>query len=121
MNSRVARLWFEWYFARHQILLKNSTIRNFIFGGDSLRSQAIAAISTKNEAWIKERKDRLQHYVLWDRRSIILAASVLSKDERNNWLRPLIKGNSLSRLDEWMIRWVLDGSPRSLDCLDIPF
>jgi hypothetical protein len=121
MNSRVARLWFEWYFSRHQILLKNSTIRNFIFGGESLRSQAIAAISTKNEAWIKERKERLQHYVLWDRRSIILAASVLSKDERDKWLRPLMKGNSLSHLDEWMIKWVLDGSPRSLDCLDIPF
>lgn len=121
MNIRVARLWFEWYFSRHQILLQNLTIRNFIFGSESLRSQAIAAISTKNEAWIKERKGRLQHYAHWDRRSIILAASVLSKDERDNWLKPLLKGNSLSHLDKWMIQWVLEGSSRSLDCLEIPF
>lgn len=110
-NLRVVRLWLEWYFSRHLELLKIPKIRLFVSTSKRLRPQARAAIMTSNQAWAKDRKNQLLHYAYWDRRSIVLAAQVLSKDEREKWLGPLIKGGSLSMLEKWMARWVLDGSP----------
>jgi len=66
-----------------------------------------------NQAWVKDRKNQLLHYAYWDRRSILLAAQILSKDEREKWLAPLIKGGSLSAMEKWMAKWVLDGSPEA--------
>ncbi|PTQ79001.1 hypothetical protein C8R21_13722 [Nitrosospira multiformis] len=51
------------------------------------------------------------HYASWDRRSILLAAKVLSRDEREKWLAPLVKSESLSRMDKWMADWVIAGAP----------
>ena len=118
VNLRVVRMWIEWYFSRHLILLNQAKIRNFLFASERLRPQAQAAISLKSEAWIKERKTKLLHYAYWDRRSIILAASLLSKDEREKWLLPLIKGSSLGVPEKWMARWVIEGSPTSSTHLD---
>jgi hypothetical protein len=119
-NIRAVRLWFEWYFSRHTELLGIAKVRSFVFASDRLRPQAQAAISLKSEAWIKDRKTKLLHYAYWDRRSIILAASLLAKDERDKWLGPLIKGDSLSLLEKWMARWVLEGSP-IVDPFELPF
>lgn len=51
-------------------------------------------------------------YASWDRRSIILGAKVLSRDEREKWLKALVKNESLTGMDRYMAKWVLDGAPR---------
>lgn len=114
-NLRAVRLWLEWYFSRHAELLCIPAIREFVSGSRRLRPQARAAITTKNQAWIKEMKNQLLHKAFWDRRSIILAAQILSKDERTHWLRPLMKGSSLDQMDTWMAQWVLDGASEQRD------
>lgn len=112
-SIRVVRMWLEWFFSRHLTLLNENKIRNVVFSSERLRPQAQAAITLKSEAWIKERKTKLLHYAYWDRRSIILAATLLSKDEREKWLEPLVKGSSLDIMEKWMARWVLNGSPKT--------
>lgn len=116
------RLWFEWYFSRHPQLLHIAKIRSFVFSSKRLRPQARASITLKHQAWVKDRKNQLLHYAYWDRRSILLAAQVLSKDEREKWLEPLIKGGSLTEMDKWMARWVMDGAPETVNFEeDLPF
>lgn len=124
MDIRTVRLWFEWYFARRIELLSVGSIKAFVWSSERLRPQAQAAILLKNESWIKERKNKILHYAYWDRRSIILAASVLAKDERDKWLTPLMKNDGVSMLDRWMMKWVLDGSSANVDPFgfdDLPF
>lgn len=121
-NIRAVRLWLEWYFSRHEALLSITRIRAFVFSSKRLRPQARAAITMNNQAWIKDRKNQLLHYVSWDRRSILLAAQLLSKDEREKWLVPIIKGESLDHMDKWMAKWVLDGAPDKFPLDDdLPF
>ncbi|MDP1707694.1 MAG: RNA-directed DNA polymerase [Gammaproteobacteria bacterium] len=121
-NLRAVRLWLEWYFSRHISILKIPKAHALVFSSKRLRPQARAAITSNNQAWVKDRKNQLLHYAYWDRRSIFLAAKVLSKDERERWLTPLIKGDSLGQMDKWMARWVLAGSPDSSDFDDdLPF
>lgn len=121
-NIRAVRLWFEWYFSRHLALLDFNKIRAFVFSSKRLRPQARAAITMGNQAWVKDRKNQLLHYAYWDRRSILMAAQTLSKDEREKWLTPLIRGGSLDRMDKWIAKWVMSGAPDRSDCDDdIPF
>ena len=105
------RMWLQWYFSRHAKLLENPNIRTFVLNASPLRHQAQAAITMKSPAWVKEHKATMLGQGSWDRRSIILAAATLSKDERDKWLAPLIKAGSLSKLDSWLAKWVIDGSP----------
>ncbi|MCZ2901191.1 RNA-directed DNA polymerase [Burkholderia thailandensis] len=111
MNLRSVRMWFEWYFSRHAPLLNVAKIRAFVFSSKGLRPHARASITLKHQTWVKERKSQLLHYAYWDRRSILLAAQVLAKDERDKWLEPLVKGNALSQMDKWMAKWVMAGAP----------
>lgn len=114
MNIVAARMWVCWYFARHRTLLMMPKVRDFIANSGDLRSQAQAAITMQNQSWVKERKTTLLHHALWSRRSVILAATVLSKDEREKWLQPLLGNNSLSLVDKWMAKWVIAGSPHTV-------
>lgn len=115
MGLRAVRLWFEWYFSRHASLLNLGKIRAFVFASKRLRPQARASITLKHQAWVKDRKNQLLHYAYWDRRSVLLAAQVLSKDEREKWLEPLVKGESLSQMEKWMAKWVMAGAPEEFD------
>lgn len=111
VDIRAVRLWLEWYFSGHKKLLLHPKIRAFVFSSKKLRPQARAAIELDNQAWVKERKNQLMHYASWDRRSIILAARVLSKDEREKWLAPMSKNPGLSFMDRCMIDWVIADDP----------
>lgn len=111
VRYRSIRLWLEWYYARHKQLLEIQSVRAFVFSSRHLRPQAQAAITLNHQSWIKNRKNQLLHYAYWQRRSIILAATLLSKDERSKWLKPLIKTNKLEPMEAWMATWVMDECP----------
>jgi hypothetical protein len=111
VNLRGVRLWLEWYYARQPKLLEIPSVKAFIFSSKHLRPQAQAAITLNYQSWIKNRKNQLLHYAYWQRRSILLAARILSKDEREKWLVPLLKAEKLDPMEKWMAKWVIDGCP----------
>lgn len=108
VDLRAVRLWFEWYFSGHGDLLENSKIRKFVFSSKRLRPQVRASITMGSQTWVKERKNQLLQHASWDRRSIVLGAETLSKDEREKWLRPMKKNPNLNFMDRCMIDWVLN-------------
>ncbi|WP_081629921.1 RNA-directed DNA polymerase [Thiomonas sp. FB-6] len=114
MYLQSVRMWFEWYFSRHETLLQARAIRQFVYASKSLRPQAVASITLRNQSWVKAHKSEVLRSSSWDRRSIILAAQILSSDERSKWLQTLTRAPQLDRLDKWLIKWVLDGSPVSV-------
>ena len=52
----------------------------------SLRDQALVARRKGDRVWIKSHKSGLDVLGPWERRAILFGASVLSRDEMNNWL-----------------------------------
>lgn len=123
-HSQMVRLWMEWYFSEHCEFLAFQHIKNLLYSSERIIPQARAAIATRNQAWVKEKKTKLLHFATWDRRAVIYSAKILSKDEREKWLVPLSKGTQMSDTDKWLINWVIDGCPKP-DSLwefeDIPF
>jgi hypothetical protein len=110
-HSQMVKLWMEWYFSEHRAFLEFPQIRNLLYSSEQVIYQSRAAIVEKNQAWIKGQKTKLLHYATSDRRAVIFAAKLLSKDEREKWLKPFLKGNQMSETDKWVIEWVIDGCP----------
>jgi hypothetical protein len=52
----------------------------------SLRDQALIARRKNDRVWIKSHKSGLDVLGPWERRAILFGASILSRDEMNNWL-----------------------------------
>jgi hypothetical protein len=70
-------------------------------------NQALAAIATKNVAWVRNHKAGVYNLGGWARRAVLNASRVLPSDERKPWLKMFI-GNSPVLLDRWMAKWVLE-------------
>lgn len=120
-DLRCVRLWLEWYFSQHIGLLNIPKIRAFALASKRLRPQARASVTLRTQSWVKEKKSQVMHHASWDRRSILLASQTLSSDEREKWLKPLLKGQGLGMLDRYMIEWVLAGCPDAPAPGDIVF
>jgi hypothetical protein len=52
----------------------------------SLRDQALIARRKNDRVWIKSHKSGFDVLGPWERRAILFGASILSRDEMNNWL-----------------------------------
>jgi hypothetical protein len=52
-----------------------------------VRWRAVVAKALNQTDWVRERKENWQAATPWDRRAIIWAATALSPDERNYWLK----------------------------------
>jgi hypothetical protein len=52
-----------------------------------MRWRAVVAKALNQTDWVRERKENWQAATPWDRRAIIWAATALSPDERNYWLK----------------------------------
>jgi hypothetical protein len=72
-----------------------------------LRIAAQAAIQGKNLNWIRERKASFYNFGEWERRAVILGATILPSDERKNWLKLIIKSSPIL-MDRWVAKWILD-------------
>ena len=51
-----------------------------------IREKALIAKRKSDTTWVKEYKDSLDVLGPWDKRAVLYAASVLSKDEMTHWL-----------------------------------
>lgn len=106
-------VWFSWYVGNHEVLSKDLDLREIYKRTGRISNLARSMVKAKKLNWVREQKDLLLSYGSWDKRAVIYAAQLLTKDERDNWLKPLKKNNSLDLLDKWMIDWVIAGLPKA--------
>lgn len=107
VDSQLVRFWMEWYVAQHSAYMSNKKMHQFVFGGDNIENQALAAISTKNVAWVRDHKASVYNLGGWARRAVLNASRVLPSDERTHWLKMFINGSPVV-LDRWVAKWVSD-------------
>jgi len=107
LDSQLVRFWIEWYVAQHEVYMTSPKIHKFVFTGTNIENQALAAITTKNVAWVRNHKAGVYNLGGWARRAVLNSARVLPSDERNHWLK-MIMGASPVILDRWVAKWVLD-------------
>jgi hypothetical protein len=107
LDSQLVRFWIEWYVAQYPEFMQSPAIHQFVFGGANVENQALAAIATKNVAWVRNHKASVYNLGGWSRRAVLNAARVLPSDERTHWLKLFI-GNSPVLLDRWVAKWVLE-------------
>lgn len=108
-NRGLVRLWLEWYFSNNADLIKIPEIKSFIFGGPNIVSQAQAAISTKNLAWVRNKKADIYTVGAWERRAILHATKILPSDEKEHWLK-LTETTSPILIDRWVAKWVREAN-----------
>ncbi len=107
LDSQLVRFWMEWYVAQYPEFMHSQAIHNFVFNGKNVENQALAAITTKNVAWVRNHKTGVYNLGGWSRRAVLNASRVLPSDERKHWLKLFI-GNSPVVLDRWVAKWVLE-------------
>lgn len=107
LDNQLVRFWVEWYVAQYPDFMSSPKIHAFVFDGQNIENQALAAISTKNVAWVRNHKAGIYNLGGWARRAVLNSARVLPGDERNHWLKMIIH-NSPVLLDRWVAKWVLE-------------
>lgn len=107
LDSQLVRFWMEWYVAQYPEFMQSAKLHQFVFSGSNVENQALAAITTKNVAWVRNHKATVYNLGGWSRRAVLNASRVLPSDERNHWLKLFI-GNSPVVLDRWVAKWVLE-------------
>lgn len=107
LDSQLVRFWIEWYVAQHEVYMASQKIHQFVIAGSNIENQALAAITTKNVAWVRNHKAIVYNLGGWARRAVLHSARVLPSDERNHWLK-MIVGSSPVILDRWVAKWVID-------------
>ena len=105
-RSRFLRHWLQWYYASNETLLGDRVIRRYLTDTSPIELQARAAFTTKNVAWVRARKGELAQMGSWDRWATILAARIMSKDERRAWLQSVVGGDS-DAIDRIVVEWVV--------------
>jgi hypothetical protein len=107
LDSQLVKFWMEWYVAQYPEYMASVKLQQFVYGGTNIENQALAAIATKNVAWVRNQKAGIHNLGGWGRRAVLNASRILPSDERNHWLR-LFSGNSPVLLDRWVAKWVQD-------------
>ncbi|HVY23723.1 MAG TPA: RNA-directed DNA polymerase [Steroidobacteraceae bacterium] len=105
MDSPLVRYWVEWYLSQFVTFMNDTQLSRFVFQGPNVENQAVAAITTKNVAWVRDHKGNIYNLGNRARRAVLHAARVLPSDERKHWLK-YFAGNSPVQLDKWVARWV---------------
>lgn len=105
IDSQICRFWMEWYIAQNATLLKSPKLHAFVFNGANIENQAIAAITTKNVAWVRNHKATVYNLGGRARRAVLHSSRILPSDERVHWLKLFIN-NSPVLLDRWVAQWV---------------
>lgn len=111
-DDKATAEWFSWYISKHRALASDDDVRQVLNYSNGLRYGAAAAVTLGSVAWVRRHKDNLLNLGPWDRRAVIFAAQILSRDEREKWLRSLSRNGSLTCLDKWLIDWVVAGAPQ---------
>jgi hypothetical protein len=99
------RYWLTHYVVRNYILATDIRFKRFVLSNPYIEHQAQLAFITRRVAWVREWRSRMNTLGDWDRRQLLRSTIVLARGER----RPLyerIEGNTQTKLDQWVLRWV---------------
>jgi hypothetical protein len=107
MGQSIVRYWMEWFFAGNHILVKNPKIKKHLYQSEFIENQGLAAITSKNVAWVREYKNKVFYVGEKGKRAILRATKILPSDERDNWLKNINK-SATEELDRWLIKWIID-------------
>lgn len=80
------------YFKEHKPITQFITKNQF---PHKIRINAFHAINTSDISWVREHKANIDNYSPDNKRAIIYASQILSKDERNKWMDSLINDEDL--------------------------
>ncbi|MCX7515181.1 reverse transcriptase domain-containing protein [Frateuria hangzhouensis] len=102
----LVKYWLEFFIATQPRFLSVPKLKGFVFQGSNMEHKALAAITSKDLAWVRSQKANIYNVGSRARRAIIHSSKVLPSDERNNWLKLVIQ-NSVSPLERWVASWVM--------------
>ncbi len=105
LDTQLVRFWIESYVAQYPEYMASPALSQLVYGGTNIDNQALAAITTKNVAWVRSHKASIYNLGGWGRRAVLHASRILPSDERIHWLK-LFSGNSPVLLDRWVAKWV---------------
>ena len=105
LDSQLVRYWIESYVSQYPEYMASPILASLVYSGPNVDNQALAAITTKNVAWVRNNKASIYNLGGWGRRAVLNASRVLPSDERMHWLK-LFSGNSPVLLDRWVAKWV---------------
>ncbi|WP_341909363.1 RNA-directed DNA polymerase [Polaromonas sp. YR568] len=105
LDAQLVRYWVESYIAQYKEYMASPILRGLIYSGTNIENQAIAAITTRNVAWVRHHKASIYNLGGWGRRAVLNASRVLPSDERVHWLK-LFSANTPLLLDRWVAKWV---------------
>jgi len=98
------RHWLEYFFALKYKHFSGQEVDQFLSQG-AISNQAIAALTSKGLAWIREQRKLIDTFGRLDRREIIHAAGILTGAERTKWLERIDRSSS-DFLEKTTIKWV---------------
>ncbi|MER8414125.1 RNA-directed DNA polymerase [Mesorhizobium sp. M1342] len=99
------RRWLDWICAGSADLLQVRPIRDSVFSGE-IRSQARAAVSLRDLAWVRSHRSSFMQFAPMDRAAVVGAMEILGRDERRAILNQ-IDDTHASPIDLAMKRFVL--------------
>ncbi len=111
--TELTRIWFEWYWTKYTELLQIPEIDKHIRSTNHVYMQSRAAVIKGDISWIRGLKNSYFQHSPTDRISILLAASLLPTDEKNNWLRTVIESTSVE-LEKWVAKYVIECNKRNI-------
>lgn len=111
LEDAATKEWLSWYISNHEKLSRDVTLRKIFQDPTRLSNVARAIIKMKKTSWVRQKKESLLSVGSWDRRAIIYAAQILTKDEKEAWLKSIKNNIALDIIDKWMIDWVIAGTP----------
>lgn len=99
------KYWMEYYFSTHKGFFNYPKIRQFILTTTNIRNSALYAETSKSVYWVRQYKNKLFCLGAWEKRAIMLASKVLSKDERDNWMEN-VERNTNNFLDKVIAKFI---------------
>ncbi len=102
-RSAFVRHWFYWFIAGNRACFEDRELNSQMWNVAPIEFRAKAAATLGNVAWLRGQKSALTNFGRWDRRAILAASRIMSRDERTAWLGSI---QSADPMENWIIGWV---------------
>jgi hypothetical protein len=107
INLKFIRFWADWLASQDRLLLESSGALPLIRANGDLRHQANMAVVTRDFAWVRSFRANVDQLGDWDRRAVVGASRILSKDERGPFLANVRKRANSNVVDKLLFDHVM--------------
>src|SRR5262249_25556683 len=80
------RHWLASYLGGHPAFYQSPIVKSYLDSDGDIRNRAICAKVNRHVSWVRYHKNRISNYGPWEKRAVLHAATVLSRDERRHWM-----------------------------------